>query len=204
MAAINVTAFSDALKTLYDKRLLAVAVPRFVHGRWAEVGTFTGYSAVEFRKYGLMDVVTTALSGEGVTPDESRAPALSTTTLTPSLYGAWLGYTKEIQIKAFDPILSEMINRLGEQAALSVDTLVRNTMVGSATTDYAGGATTVGNIDTTNDKVSFTDVLANITELKAAEARPADGPYFPVIIHPYTFATLMQDTMFQRTSLNLL
>ena len=67
------------------------------------------------------------------------APAI--VTATPSFYGAWIGYSDELDYTSFDPFVSEVSGILGEQAGVSADTLVRNVITDGATKDYSGNKT---------------------------------------------------------------
>jgi len=195
MAELQSGNFSDAMKDLYEKRLLVRAQPRLVHGRWARLARFVGYDVYELRKYGKLSVATTALD-EGVTPDEDSAPALSTVTITPLWYGSWLRYTDKLDLQNFDPIVSESMAILGEQAGLTMDTLIRDAITAGATKNYAGPATTRATIDEVNDEISFADILINVAALDAQDARGVEGDDYGVIIHPYTWASLMKDSVF--------
>jgi N4-gp56 family major capsid protein len=196
MANENTSAFSSAVKTLYERRLLTRAQPRLLHARWATPATLSGYGVYELRKYGALSAVTTALSAEGVTPDEQSAPSLTVTTCTPVWYGAWLGYTDKLNLVSYDPIVSMTAGILGEQAGLSTDTLVRTVLVADATLDYSGGQTAIGSLVAVTHKLNYADFVTQIAELEKADGRPVDGEDFAVIIHPYTWATLMQDPTF--------
>jgi len=179
----------------YERRLLSRAQPRLIHSRWAQPATISGYGYYELRKYGSLSAVSAALT-EGVTPEENAAPSLSKTTLTPIWYGAWIGYTDKLKLTEFDPVISMTSGILGEQAGLSVDTLTRTELVADLTLDYSGGQSAIGSLVAITHKVTYADFVAQIAQLEAANARPIEGEDFVAIIHPYTWATLMQDTSF--------
>jgi N4-gp56 family major capsid protein len=195
MAHANVTALSDAVKTMYERRLLSRALPRLVHGKHITHARLNQYGAYELRKYAGLSAVTSALT-EGNTPNEQASPTVSTTTITPAWYGAWLGFTDKLVMTAYDPVLSEFSAILGEQAGLSVDTLIRDALVAGATADYAGGATTTATVDSTNDKIAFSDFLSQVANLDNQNAMPIEGNSYWVVAHPFTWLTLMQDSMF--------
>ena len=195
MANNTQSTLSDAVKTQYERRLLTRALPRLVHGRWGLKARLNKTGAYELRKYGALSAVTAALS-EGATPAEQSAISLTLITITPSFYGAWLGWTDEIDMTAYDPIVSEFSSILGEQAGLSADTLIRNTITDGATKDYAGSATSRGTIDAPAHVLTYADFIKQVAELEAANAMPVDGDDFIVIMHPFTWATLMQDPTF--------
>jgi N4-gp56 family major capsid protein len=194
MANNTQTTLADGIKTQYERRLLTRALPRLIHGRWGMQARLNKVGAYELRKYGALSAVTSALT-EGTTPSEQSAISLTLVTITPSFYGAWLGYTDELEMTAFDPIISEFSSILGEQAGLSADTLIRNTLTDGATKDYANDATsrvTVGS----NDVISFAEFITQVAALEASNALPVDGDDFIVIMHPNAWAKLMQDATF--------
>jgi N4-gp56 family major capsid protein len=194
MANNTQTTLANAIKTQYERRLLTRALPRLVHGRWGMTARLNKVGAYELRKYGALSAVTAALT-EGTTPSEQAAISLTLVTITPSFYGAWLGYTDELEMTVFDPIISEFSSILGEQAGLSADTLIRNTITDGATADYAGDASsrvTVGS----NDSITYAGFVAQLAALEAANALPVDGDDYIVILHPNSWAKLMQDATF--------
>ena len=194
MANNTQTSLADGIKTMYERRLLTRALPRLIHGRWGMQARLNKHGSYELRKYGALAAVTGALT-EGTTPAEQAAISLTLVTITPSFYGAWLGYTDELEMTAFDPIISEFSSILGEQAGLSADTLIRNSLTDGATKDYAGDATsrvTVGS----NDLITFAEFITQVAALEAANALPVDGEDFIVVMHPNSWAKLMQDATF--------
>lgn len=193
--AANTSNLSNTIKTMYERRLLARALPRLVHGKFGQVARWKGYGSYEVRRWESLGLVSVPLS-EGNTPAEHAAPSITIITMTPVWYGAWIEYTDKLTLTNFDPAVSEITGLLGEQAGLSIDTLVRNALTDGATTDFAGAATTRATIDSTNDVIAFVDFIQNVAELEASNARAIDGPYYIAILHPHTWATLMQDSTF--------
>lgn len=193
MSNINRTAFADAIKDVYEKKLLLVAASRFVHGVRATLATFKGGS-YELRRYGALAAVTTSLSAEGVTPVEGSAPSLTKLTLTPLYYGNWIGHTDEIEVVQYDDTVMQSVKALGRQAGLSFDTILRNTMTDGATKLYANGQSASTDLDTTNDKATWSDFLRAYATLMGANA--IEGGGYDVIMHPFSYAELMQDDDF--------
>lgn len=195
MANLNTTTLADSVKTKYETRLLIRAVPRFLHGRWARKATISKYGSYELRRYEGMSAITSALN-EGVTPAEQDSPTLTTVTLTPLWYGAWIGYNDEIDMETYDPIVSEVTGVLGEQAGLSADTLIRNDLTANSSKRYSGGKSSRATLDYPNDIITYSDVVDAYAQLMAQNALPMEGEYFIVLIHPHTYATLMKDPTF--------
>ncbi len=146
-------------------------------------------------KYGSLNVNTTPLT-EGTTPAEQAAPSLTLTTITPLFYGAWIGHTDELEMTVYDPLISEISSILGEQAGLSADTLVRNVITAGASKDYSGNAAGRSSLDAPLHNVSYADFVKAVATLSASNAMPAVGSDYICIMHPHTWATLMQDPTF--------
>ena len=114
MANINKTSMADTIFTMYEKRLLPRALPRLVHGQAGREATWDKYGDYSLRRFESMSAVTSPL-GEGSTPVEASTPTVTTITLDPSYYGAFVELTDEVQMESYDPILSEISSLLGEQ-----------------------------------------------------------------------------------------
>jgi len=186
MANVNTVGFADGIKTFYERRLQMRAYPRLLHGRWLEQARLGKFGSWESRKYGALAAVSTALT-EGTTPAEQASPSLSLITITPSWYGAFVSFTDQIDMVAFDPFVSEVSGILGEQAGLSADGIVRDYMVANGTIDYSHDKAGRALLDAPQDNLTYKDLLIQIAAAEADGMLPADGIYFPVIIHPHTF-----------------
>jgi N4-gp56 family major capsid protein len=195
MANNTQTTLADGIKTQYERRLLMRALPRLVHGRWGMQARLNKMGAYELRKYGALSAVTSALT-EGTTPAEQSAISVTLVTITPSFYGSWLGHTDELELTAFDPIISEFSSILGEQAGLSADTLIRNAMTEGATKDYPGVAAARTDLDAPAHNLGYADFIKQVAALEASNALPVDGDDFICVMGPYTWASLMQDPTF--------
>lgn len=202
MANVRTDTMPTAIKTMYVRQLQLRALPRLLYARWGKPATWTGYDTAEIRKYHGLDPVQSALT-EGTTPAENAAPTISTVELVPEWYGAWIGYSDKLKIQQYDDVIAETSQILGEQAGLSVDTLVRDYLTGGssyATKMYSGSATsrsTSGTgLDSNNDKIGYVDFVKALATLEYQGARPSDGGFFPVIMSPHSWATLMMDSTF--------
>jgi N4-gp56 family major capsid protein len=184
MTALTQTSFSASIKTQFERRLLTRAVPRMPHGRFGVRAKLSKYGSLEWRKYGSLSAVTTAVT-EATTPAEQSAPSITQITATPLFYGAWIGYSDELDFTSFDPFVSEVSGILGEQAGLSADTLVRNALTDGATKDYSGAATSRVTLDAPNHNASYADFIMQVAAMEAENAMPADGQAIPVVLHPF-------------------
>lgn len=93
---------------------------------------------INFRRYERLSAATTALT-EGVTPTGST-PTKTDYTATLSQYGDFLELTDVIADTHTDPILQEYSGMLGEQAALTIDTLAFNILKAGTNLLYANGS----------------------------------------------------------------
>jgi N4-gp56 family major capsid protein len=166
-----------------------------VHGRWARKATLNKYGSCELRRYESLGAVTTPLT-EATTPVEQAAPSLTLVTLTPAFYGAWIGLSDELDMTSYDPLISEISGVLGEQAGVSADTLIRNDLTAGATKDYSGDQTARADLDAPTHNITYQDFLKAYTTLLANDALAVEGERFPVIMHPHTYASLMDDPTF--------
>jgi len=198
---VNATNMADAIKVMYEKRLLSRALPRLVHGRWGRPATLNKFGSMEIRKYSALSAISSTLA-EGTTPTEQSAPSISTVTLDPNWYGAWIGITDQVQLESMDPLVLETSAILGEQAGLSADTLVRNALISGATAAYTGGVSATTSLDAPDCNIGYADVVKAIGTLEAANARPVDGGRFVLILHPHSYASLMQDATFVNLFVN--
>jgi N4-gp56 family major capsid protein len=195
MPNLNTTSFADVIQTQYESRLLERATPRLVHGRWCDRPRLSQSGVYEVRKYNSISAMTTPLQ-EGTTPNEQSAPTVTKITMTPLFYGAWIGHNELMPLEVMDPVISEVSGILGEQAGLSADTLIRDTLIAGATVDYSGSASARSGLKSPAHDLSFADLIKQLAELEMKGAMPADGDSFPVILTPYTWATLMLDPVF--------
>jgi N4-gp56 family major capsid protein len=92
----------------------------------------------KFRRYERLNAATTALT-EGVTPSGST-PTKTDYTATLGQYGDFLELTDKIADLHTDPVLMEYSGMLGEQAALTLDTLAFNVLKGGTNLIRANGS----------------------------------------------------------------
>lgn len=182
--------YANTIKTEYERRLLVRAQPRLLHSRWGVQARLNQMGSYELRRYEALSAVTSSLT-EGVTPDEQSQPSLTVITVTPSWYGAWIGFTDRLKMTAFDPILLEMAGILGEQAGLSIDTLVRNAITDGFTADWSNGAASRTALAAPADKITYADFVQQVALLEASNARGVIGEDFAVVIHPCETLTSM-------------
>ena len=199
---VNTTAtetHSAEMKTFYDKTLITLASPYLVHDQFGQKRDIpkNGGKIIEFRRFSSLPKALTPLT-EGVTPTGNKLN-VSSISATVEQYGDYIEQSDLLELTAVDNTIVEATKQLASQAGLTMDTIVRNEIVGgtnvlycpkvSGTTETA--VTSRGAIDKTS-LLRVKDVFKAAAELKAMNAPKIDG-YYVGIIHPYVAYDLMQE-----------
>lgn len=192
MTTATTTTLADAVKTLYERKLLTRAQPRLVYTRWAEKPILTNYGSLEWRKYPALAAKTTSLA-EATTPAPDTV-SVTKVTVTPVFYGSFLRHSDQLELTAYDPVVANFSDLLGEQCGLSLDTIARDTYVPSATVRLSGVAATRGALSKSTDKISYTDIVNAVGALMAQNALPMENGNYIAIIGPQTWATMLTDS----------
>src|ERR1044072_678450 len=163
---------SQELRTFYDRNLLQRLLPKLV---WALFGQPKPMprnegQTVNFRRFASLATATTPLT-EGVTPAGSEL-SISAVTVTPAQYGDYIKISDYLDFTAPDPILLEGGQILAEQAAETIDELVRDVVVAGTTVQYAGTAHSARNQITTSDKLNATEIQKAVRTMQVNRTRP--------------------------------
>jgi N4-gp56 family major capsid protein len=148
-------------RVYYDRVLLERLLPNLIwtmFGQPKPMPQNEGQS-VNFHGYESLAVATTELT-EGVTPAGSLLSMINFSA-TPKQYGDFVEITDKLDMTAPDPVLTNAAELLGEQAAETIDTLVRDILALATNVQYAGTANTQA------VEVAATDILDEI-EIKKA------------------------------------
>ena len=192
---------SPSMQTYYDKKLIKDMKPKLVHCNYGQKRPIprNAGKTVKFRKYTPFEAATTPLT-EGVTPD---GHAITQTEISASVaqYGDYVRVTDLLDMTAVDPVISDSVELNADQAALTLDTVVREVMCAGTNVMYANGTSradvAAGNILTT------TLIRKAVRTLKKAKARPfyRNGkPYFYAIVGPDTVYDLQSDENWLKVS----
>ncbi len=191
---------SAEMKTFYDKTLITLASPYLVHDQFGQKRDIpkNGGKIIEFRKFSSLPKALTPLT-EGVTPTGNKLN-VSSVTATIEQYGDYIEQTDLLELTAVDNTIVEATKQLSAQAGLTMDTIVRNEIVGGTNVLYcpkvaADGTETAVTSRAAIDNTSLLrvkDVFKAAAELKAMNAPKIDG-YYVGIIHPYVAYDLMQE-----------
>ncbi|MBQ2730159.1 MAG: N4-gp56 family major capsid protein [Clostridia bacterium] len=191
---------SSEMKTFYDKTLIELAGPSLVYDQFAQKRPIpaNGGKTIEFRKFNALPKAMTPIT-EGVTPSASKLSVVPVTA-TVDQYGDYVELTDMIELTSVDPIVVEATKQLADQAGRTIDTVVRNQIIGGTNVYYCPVTAADGTVTevtsrkdiTENCKLTVRDVFRAAAILKAMNAPTIDGAYV-AIIHPYVAFDLMQD-----------
>lgn len=198
-APVSTGDLSPEMKEFYDKTLITLAGANLVHEQFGQKRPIprNGGKIISFRKFSKLPKALTAIT-EGVTPAGNKL-RVSEIAAQVSQYGDYVEQTDMLELTAVDNTIVEATKELAEQAGLTLDTVVRNEIVGGTNVMYApsvSGSTetpVTSRANITKDcRLRVKDVFKAAAELKAVNAPKIDGSYV-AIIHPYVAYDLMQE-----------
>lgn len=175
------TGLTQEQKTFYDRSLLKRLLPNLV---WAQYGQKKGApkregDTINFRRFNSLAAVTTPLT-EGITPDGDNL-SITAITATVAQYGNYITLSDKVDMTAIDPVVTEATTVLGEQAGLSIDTIVRDIVVAGTNVQYAGGVANRASVAATN-KISADEVKKAVRTMRRNKVKPvSNGKYIGVI-----------------------
>lgn len=189
---------SEQNRTFYVNQLLQYAEPNLVHRQFAKEIPLpkNNGQTINIRWLSPFPTVKTDLV-EGVTPS---ATIMDWNNLTATLrqLGQYVPFSDKVQYTSPDPVIMEVTKKLGDAAGLSIDTLIRDVLVGGSSVMYAPNV--ASGTETENTALSTMDGTALMTvdmlfkasaKLRANNAPTIDGSYV-AIMHPYVAADLMR------------
>jgi len=188
--ASTTSGLSNVMSTYYDKVFLdrAQAMLSYDFGAQVKMIPLNEGKTVTWNRFTPLAVATTALTEGSTTVAET---AMTTTQVTATLapYGAWTAVSALFKLTSADVNLKEHVEVHGQNAGETIDTLIRQTLIGTSTKSEGGvtntfspaGASTYGGI-------ASTDVLTGAAIRKAVKIiknnkgmRFEDGYYRGVI-----------------------
>lgn len=185
-------------RTFYVNQLLQYAEPNLVHRQFAKEIPLpkNNGQTINIRWLSPFPTVKTDLV-EGVTPS---ATIMDWNNLTATLrqLGQYVPFSDKVQYTSPDPVIMEVTKKLGDAAGLSIDTLIRDVLVGGSAVMFAPNV--ADGVETENVNMDTMDATATMTvdmlfkasaKLRANNAPTIDGSYV-AIMHPYVAADLMR------------
>jgi len=174
---------SAEMKTFYDRQLLTRTVPKLLHANFGQTKTIPAHGGriIEFRKFSGLAVATTPLT-EGALFTNLKDLTVTATTATVAQYGDAVGFSDIVSTTTIDPLLKETTDILAEQAAETIDELVRDTIIAGTTIFYAGGRTSRVTL-AAGDIITVADVVNIAMQMQLNRARQINGEW-QAITHP--------------------
>lgn len=196
-AVINKTTSSGmsvSMQTYYERKLLENVEPQLVHAQFADkypIPQNNGKS-ISIRKWTPFAAATTALT-EGVPPD-GQSMAMTQVAANISQYGAYVTVTDLLDMTALDPVILGATELIANQAALTLDTLLRDALHGGTNVVYGinaeGTQATSRSTITADHKLTLKTIHQAVLQLKTNNAPRIDGGYV-AIVHPAVSEALM-------------
>jgi len=156
------------VQEFYERTLLERALPRLVAKKFGQnrpLKTKSG-DTIKFRRYNALPLATTPLQ-EGVTPTGGTA-SVTDITAQLELYGYYLTISDKVTLMSVDPVITELVEVLGEQAGQTLDLVTYNVLLAGTNVIYAGG---VAGRSSVKDIITAADLELAIRTLKRQNAR---------------------------------
>ena len=196
-------------KQFYDKKLLETAKTRLIHASFGQKRSIPrhGGKRVEFRKYDLFQPDADALTlVEGVTPT-GQTLSQSKVEAEVSQYGAYVEVSDLLDLTAYDEVLADSAELLGEQLGTVIEWVTRDAMCATTNVQYASGKTRRMDLAPAN-VLTVEEIRKAVRTLKKNKARMfttgTDGsvrrPHFVCICSPDATYDLQSDPLWQDVS----
>lgn len=168
------------MKTYYDRRLIERTLPTLLFAKFGQKRRIPrhGGKTIEFRRFATLGVAKTPLA-EGV-PPALQAITSTAQTATVVQQGAAVGFSDVVSTTTFDPLLEEITDLLAEQAAETIDEIIRDVLLTGTSIQYAGAATSRTTI-AAGSTLGVAEVRRAVLQLKLNRAKPIDGMYHAII-----------------------
>lgn len=172
MAVTTLTQLPPEVRQYFDRLLLALARPYYIYDLFAQkrqIPLNSGDQMV-FRRYGTLTAATIPLT-DGQTPPGDQ---LSVTDFLAQIswYGSFVTITDQVQFVVQDRVLNEATKVLSLQLGLTIDTLIRDMMVSTASIIYC----TNGGNGNTPTEITDEDIQTAVIALRQGNARLMTNP----------------------------
>lgn len=184
------TELSAGMAEFYSKRLLSRALPSLVFAQFASKETIPANQGktINWRKFLSFGKASQLV--EGVVPDPTKVYEEKVEASVIQV-GGFSPYTDLVSMTHLDLRIAELVDLHSEQAALTIDSLVRDELCTSTNIIYApivsGDATTevTSRANITKDAKLTPEVIAKVTTfLRKQNAPTIDGTHYALVVHP--------------------
>ena len=190
---------NTGLATWYDRTLIENMKPKLVHYEYGQKRPEPrrGGRVVDFRKWAPFGAITSPLT-EGVVPDGQPLSQFSPTGTLAS-YGGYVSISDMVDLTSIDPVVTDTVELMADQGALSVDTLIRDELHTSTNVMYAGDVTSRSAL-TAEHKLTLERNRKAVRTLKKAHAPKfsrGGREFYVAIVGPDTVYDLQGDPTWQ-------
>lgn len=199
-AVDNSTTQSAAIKNrYYVTKFLTTATPKLVHKQLGQLNEDIGQGqggygtgVVYWTQFLNLPIVSTG-QGEGVPTTAVRMTSVNVTGST-AQYDAAVSISDLLQYTSFGDMMKKAMERLGENAGKSIDTIVRNSLANALTKQNATGLAAANQtaIPATGT-LSITELRRGKRTLERNDSPDIDG-YWVAVVHPDALYDLQGDT----------
>lgn len=194
------TDLTPEMRIFYNKALIELASPKLVHGQLAQKKPIPAGSGktIQFRKFEPLAPALTPIT-EGVTPAGNKL-AVTAFDATVDQYGDFVEFTDMVDLTAVDPIVTQALKLLSDQAGKTLDTLNREELAGGEraifSSKVSNGAETEVSARSALDPTAtlkVKDILRAVAMLEGHDVPKFDGENYVAVIHPYAAYSIMSD-----------
>lgn len=182
----------------YDQLFLRIAEKKLIHKQLGQLNRKIeqgeggyGTGVVYWTRWTNLPLVS-AGQGEGVPTTAVAMTAVNVTGST-AQYDAAVSISDLLAYTSFGDVMKEAMSRLAYNAGLSIDTIVRDAVATSGTTQYATGAAFYTALPLTAT-LSIGEIKKAVRTLRRNDTMEADGGFFVSAIHPDALYDLMTDS----------
>lgn len=193
------TDLTPEMRIFYNKALIELASPKLIYGQLAQKKPIPqgNGKTISFRKFEPLAPALTPIS-EGVTPAGNKL-AVTAFDATVDQYGDFVEFTDMIDLIAVDPIVTQALKLLSDQAGKTLEILTREEVVAGERVMYSSkvgtnGAETAVTARSALDataKLKVKDILKAVAFLEGHDVPKYDGENYVCAIHPYAAFDIM-------------
>lgn len=160
------------VRTYFDRLLLTLARPYYIYDMFAQKRTIPLNSGDQmiFRRYATLSAAVVPITDGTTPPGDSLAVTDFSTQI--KWYGNFVVITDQVQFTVQDRVLNEATRVLSLQLGLTIDTLIRNMMVATASSISCSNGVN-GNTPT---EITTADIKTAVRALRLGNARLMTKP----------------------------
>lgn len=211
MATNTSSTLSVQFQKYFDPQLLTQVLQDLELAKFAQKGKRlpgnAGAKNISFMRFNAPSASNVQTLTEGTPPTNTTDLTLTEVNVTLNQYGEILKLTDVLTYTTLYQMAGQAVKLLGQDCALHVDTLIRDTIVGAVTGTgqrrYAQGTTNFSGLSAASNsggKFIMTDLLDAVTQLKIQRALKFNGKNYVCIAPPQVSRDITNDDDFMKVS----